>query len=267
VFIPTVYPTVILDKTIVEVMPITEHAYNFWGKEHVFEQDIKTYFPARLAYPYQFSKTGSGSLRNRLKENSLVDPTSVELKSWPTIAQKWQYEYRPDDLRTLLAEEPYIQFRMRGWDRITFMKFPTFVAVVFDYTRQPVQSDADYKALATYWRSKIDSLRQLEDLGEVLGISRKTREWASIPILTFVSSPAFMWPSAFGQRYIFSPEPWEERSQLFLREISLRGVSTNISNGEIDGSLAGCHNILLEKDVITISRFGSCIATVRSVVS
>jgi hypothetical protein len=267
VFITTVYPTVILDKTIVEVMPITEHAYNFWGKEHVSEQDIKTYFPARLAYPYQFSKTGSGSLRNRLKENSLVDPTSVELKSWPTIAQKWQYEYRPDDLRTLLTEEPYIQFRMRGWDRITFMKFPTFVAVVFDYTRQPVQSDADYKALATYWRSKIDSLRQLEDLGEVLGISRKTREWASIPILTFVSSPAFMWPSAFGQRYIFSPEPWEERSQLFLREISLRGVSTNISNGEIDGSLAGCHNILLEKDVITIWRFGSCIATVRSVVS
>jgi hypothetical protein len=28
VFITTVYPTVILDKTIVEVMPITEHAYN-----------------------------------------------------------------------------------------------------------------------------------------------------------------------------------------------------------------------------------------------
>jgi hypothetical protein len=116
-------------------------------------------------------------------------------------------------------------------------------------------------------RPQIDSLRQLEDLGEVLGISWKTRKWASIPILTFVSSAAFMWPSAFGQRYIFSPEPWEEGSQLFLREISLRGVSTNISNGEIDGSLAGCHNILHEKDVITIWRFGSCIATVRSVVS
>jgi hypothetical protein len=110
VFIPTVYPTVILDKTIVEVMPITEHAYNFWGKEHVSEQDIKTYFPTPLAYPYQFSKTGSGSLRNRLKENSLVDPTSVELKSWPTIAQKWQYEYRPDDLRTLLMRSPTYSF-------------------------------------------------------------------------------------------------------------------------------------------------------------
>jgi hypothetical protein len=58
VFITTAYPTVILDKTIVEVMPITEHAYNFWGKEHVSEQDIKTYFPTPLAYPYQFSKKG-----------------------------------------------------------------------------------------------------------------------------------------------------------------------------------------------------------------
>jgi hypothetical protein len=44
------------------------------------------------------------------------------------------------------------------------MKFPAFVAVVFDYTRQPVQSYADYKALATYWRSKIDSLGSLKIL-------------------------------------------------------------------------------------------------------
>jgi hypothetical protein len=89
VFITTVYPTVILDKTIVEVMPITEHAYNFWGKEHVSEQDIKTYFPARLAYPYQFSKTGSGSLRNRLKENSLVDPTIEFTKKIFRGTAKW----------------------------------------------------------------------------------------------------------------------------------------------------------------------------------
>ena len=254
-FITTIYPIVKLDKTLVEVMPITENAYNFWGKEHISERRIKTYFPTPLAYPYQFSKMGLESLRNHLKDITLVDPTSVELKSWPTIPQKWQYEYRPDDLQTLLTEEPYVQFRVRGWDRVTFMKFPTFVAVMFDYTRQLLKSYADYKALATYWRGKIDSLRQLEDFGEVLGISRKTREWASIPILTFASSPAFMWSDAFGQRYIFSPEPWEETSRLFLREISLRGISTNISNGEIDGSLVGCNDILHEKDRITVWRF------------
>jgi hypothetical protein len=171
-FITTIYPIVKLDHTLVEAMPIIDGDYNFWGKEHVSEQMIKTYFPTPLAYPYQFSKTGRTSLLSRLKEISSVDPTSVELISWPTIPQQLQYEYQPPDLQSLLIEEPYIQFKMKGWDSVTFMKFPTFVAVVFDYIRPPIRSYADYKALAHYWWDKINSLQQFEDLRDVLGISR-----------------------------------------------------------------------------------------------
>jgi hypothetical protein len=136
---------------------------------------------------------------------------------------------------------------------MAFMKFSTFVAVLFDYTRHPVRSYPEYKAIAKYWRDKIGLLEQHEELREVLGISRKTREWASIPLLTFVSSPAYR-DVSFQNRYVFGSVPWPETSQLFLREVSIRGASTETGGGDSDASLAGCQDILHERDPITVWR-------------
>jgi hypothetical protein len=231
VFIATLYPVVQLDKSLVEIMPVIEDAYNFWGKELISSHSIQTYFPVPLSYPYRFSDAGLHLLQDRLKKIALIDPDSIQLNTLPTIPKKWHHEYRQEDLRALLIEEPYIHFTVKGRDKMAFMKFPTFVAVLFDYARHPVRSYADYQALARYWRDKIGLLGQHEELREVLGISRKTREWASIPILTFVASPAYH-DASFQNRYVFGSVPWPEKSQLFC-ERSLSGALPPRQDGVI----------------------------------
>jgi hypothetical protein len=254
IFIATIYPVLNLDKALLEIMPAMEDAYDFWGKELISSQHAETYFPSPLSYPYRFSRIGLDLLRQRLMQVDRVNHSSIEIKTYPNIPRKWHYTYEPDELRTLLIEESYLRFTLRGWPLVTFMKFPTFVVVAFDHTGHPVRSYDDYKAVTGYWRERIEQLRHLEDLQETLGISRKNRRWASIPILTFVSSTAYQDVSFFN-RYFYGSDPEPQRTQRFLREISLRSASVPSIDGAVNGAFSGCQSVFHEWDTATIWRF------------
>ena len=131
-----VYPVAEVDQELVEFVETIEGAYNFWGKiviGSVVGFD-KTFFPGSLSYPYKFSDQGAQILRQRLEGVPEIDVSTITEKIFPNIPQDQLYVYTEEEKKTFLIEEKYISFKLKEWDNIEFMKFPTFVVLAFDHT-------------------------------------------------------------------------------------------------------------------------------------
>lgn len=226
IFIATIYPITTVDTEIIGKSELTEYGYNLWGKPiYDFGYTDYYYFTSSLSYPFTFSYEGINTIIGKLRNFSEIDPESISIKGFPNIPSNEQKDYLeiPKDV---VIEEQYISFKIKGWEDVEFMKFPAFVVLTLDKTQCENKTLEDYKKVVSYWREKIEAFSKLEDLQNILGISRISKPFSGIPILTFVSSHIFR-TGDFTKRYLMEPEK-TKREKLFLDEMSLFSSSNSI---------------------------------------
>lgn len=229
VFISNIYPVTSLKATSVSIISNTARGYDLAGKSIVSDMIEKYYFPTALSYPYQFSDEGIEELKRQLQTIPLVDSESFEIGSLPNIPEAEQYQYTKDQLQSILIEEKYVKFTLKGWDHISFLRFPTFLVVNFDFAEQAPNSYEDYKNEKKYWKDKTKEFSQLDDLAAVLGISRRENKWSASPLLVFCSLSSYHHDVNFMNRYIFGPSSEaDQRTKLFVEEVTLNGGSLDL---------------------------------------
>jgi hypothetical protein len=223
VFISTVYPVVEVEHDLVELIEPIADAYSFWGRTIISSQDAtpKTFFPAPLSYPYRFSDKGLQVLKSKLKQISEVNTSTISEQTFPNIPPDQFYVYSADEKQKFLMAEKYISFRIKGWDNIEVMKFPTFVVLAFDHTVNRVGTLEDYRRFASNWKDKINRFGELVNLRQILGTAPKEQEWRNVPILTFVAFPTYSEPDFWNYYLIGAGTTREEVNLRFLKEISL----------------------------------------------
>jgi len=226
IFIATIYPITTVDTEIIGKSELTEYGYNLWGKRiNDFGYTDYYYFTSSLSYPFTFSHEGINTIIGKLKDSPKIDPESISIKGFPNIPPNEQKDYLKNH-KDIVIEEQYVSFKIKGWEHIEFMKFPAFVVLTLDKTQCENKTLEDYKKVVSYWKEKIEAFRNLEDLQNILGISRKSKPFSGIPILTFVSSHKFR-TEDFTKRCLMEPEK-SKREKLFLDEMSLFSSSNSI---------------------------------------
>jgi len=242
-FISTVYHVVEVDDSLVELIEPIADAYSFWGRTIISSRAAtqKTFFPAPLSYPYRFSDKGLQILKHKLEQIPEINTSTISEQTFPNIPPDQHYLYSADEKRKFLIAEKYISFRIKGWDNIEVMKFPTFVVLAFDHTVDRVRTLEDYRRFASNWNNKINNFGKFENLKQILGTAHKEREWHSVPILTFVAFPAYSEPDFWNYYLIGAGTTPEEVKLRFLEEISLREFPEDAYRG--DPVLRTCHDI------------------------
>lgn len=242
-FISVVFPIIDLKDEGVEMIPSIPDAYNFWGKTIISISREKFYFPASFSYPYRFTKAGLLALQTQLRKIPEVDSVSVKEKSFPNIPTEQLYLYEPWELKQILIKESFVSFRLKAWNQIEIMAFPTFVVMAFDYTSSKIASTEAYEEIKRTFRKAIDEFQTMEHLRTVLGISRKTQRWANVPILTFVAID-FYERNVIPKIFYSGPITPEESKKVFLNQVSLRDYSKGIENADVIDT--HCNGISLE---------------------
>jgi hypothetical protein len=244
VFISTVHPVIELDRDLVELVEPVAEAYSFWGVSSVSAVQ-QTFFPAPLSYPYKFSEKGIQLLKHNLHQIAEVDSTTITERTFPNIPPDHQEYYSDAEKRKFLVEEKYIDFRLKGWDHIIFMKFPTFVVIAVDYSEVILRSVQDYRNVVAEWEEMINQFLKFEDLKAILGVAPKNQEWSNVPLLTFVALSAYSSPD-FQELYLSGQGeiiPKTDVTLRFLRDIRLRGFPESAAPNL---PIIHCHDIIHE---------------------
>jgi hypothetical protein len=192
VFISVVYPVVELKQERLQLIESIPDAYSFWGRMIMSMTMDKAYFPAPLSYPYRYTKRGLTALQQAIRRHSEVDSGSVQVKTASNIPKEQQHLYEPGELKQILIREEYVSFRLKRWNDIELMAFPTFLVLAFDYTKTRITSNRDYEEqIKKRFVPIINEFQKMEALQSTLGISRKTQRWANIPVLTFTAIDSY----------------------------------------------------------------------------
>ena len=248
-FISVVYPVLRIDDELLELLVPIGEAYNLWGKTIISFRRGKSYFPGPLSYPYKFSKKGLATLENRLRRISEIDPTSIKRKKFPNIPSQYHYVYEPDELKNSLIYEEYLAFKLNNWDNVEFMRFPTFLVMVFDYAEGP---NLPHEQIRKEWNERVSQFQKLEYLRNTLGVSRKGYPWSHVPLLTFTAFAGYSEVDFWNYLWGGSITPVDSQKR-FLGSVSVRTFS-----GKIDPSgtlLTHCHGISYEKPRFSVWRF------------
>jgi hypothetical protein len=155
-FISVVFPVLDLERDRMEFVEPILDAYSFWGKMIVSTTDQKTYSPGPFSYPYHYTQQGLIKLERQLKRSSDIIPGSTQVKTFPNIPKEQQGVFGPQELSQILTKEPYLSFRLKRWDDVELMAFPSFVVLTFDYTRRPITAERDYEAVKTRFSQVIN---------------------------------------------------------------------------------------------------------------
>lgn len=229
VFITTVYPVIQVEQDkLPETIESIEGALDLSGKELLESVIEKHYFPAPFSYPYNFSDQDLEKLRERIRSIDTVDATSLAEEVFPNITQYGRQHFESTELESILKSERYLGFKLKHWENVRFMRFPTFLVVTIDSGTEKIASFEDYRKFAKYWKTTISEFNGFSELKEALGISRRNRRWLRTPILTFICLQAYM-TAEFQNRYMFTRAGKDESQERFLREVSLRGLQTQAS--------------------------------------
>ncbi len=234
-FISTVYPLLEVDDQRVEMVSITD-GYNFWGRTLISLTNDKFYFPAPLSYPFRFTKAGIAELQSQLRKIPEVDSSSILEKNFPNIPSEQLSSYEPQELKQILLKESFIRFKLKTNKQIEIMAFPTFVVLALDYTKAPINSPKAYDDIKQTFRTAVEDFQKMEHLRTILGISRKTQRWSTVPILTFVAIDSYhdVQFKLFGK-----PTTPEESKRIFLNTVSLRDYSKGIENYDVTDTHCG----------------------------
>lgn len=239
-FIAVIYPVIeIKDELLENVEPIPD-GYSFWGRIPISLSSQQAYFPAPLSYPYRFSKRGLITLQEELKKNPEVLPNTVQSRLHANIPRDYQNGFQPRELKQFIVYESYVSFRLKRWDHIELMAFPTFVVLTFDYTRNTITSNRNYQEVKTRVFPTITEFQTLEPLRKSLGISRQHQPWAAIPILTFTALDSYQ-EKIIDRIYFSGKIAPDEARRIFLQQVSLQDFSKGLSAG--DPTVTHCHEI------------------------
>lgn len=220
-FIETIYPVLDLDMDSLEHVQAIEDGYSLWGKALTkLGRGEYAVFASPLSYPFRFSEKGKNLLLTKLKSNSVVDPKSVAIKTFPNIPRSEQAGHRSLIPEDLILWEEYVSFRVATWPTIEFMRFPTFTAILLDHTKKPVETVEEYAKVTSEWRKFIDEFGKMHDLRHTLGISDQQKPRTETPILVFASFWFLYEQEDIFNRYFGGGDP-KEKSSLFKKEISL----------------------------------------------
>jgi hypothetical protein len=252
VFISLVFPVVELKQERLEMFETITDAYSFWGRMMISSLSEKAYFPAPLSYPYRYSKSGIQALQRELRKRPEVDSTSIQLKSFDNIPQERQSSYTPSELKQILLHETYISFRIKKWTNIELMAFPTFVVITFDYTQSGATASRDYEAVKRRLSPLMSEFQQMEGLQSLLGISRKGKPWANVPILGFTAINQYEM-NTIWRIYYSGDISAEEARRLFLQNVSIRDFPKGID--ATDPIVTHCQDISHEMSGISLWRF------------
>ena len=252
VFISVVFPVVELNQERLELIDSIPEAYSFWGRMIISMTMDKAYFPAPLSYPYRFTKRGLTALQQAIKRHSEVDSGSVQVRTASNIPKEQQYLYEPGELKQILIREEYVSFRLKRWNDIELMAFPTFLVLAFDHTKTRINSNRDYdQVIKKRFSPVLTEFQKMEDLRGTLGISRKTQRWANIPVLTFTAIDSYQ-ENVIYKIYLNGPIAPEEARRLFLQHVSVRDYSKGLDN--VDARVTQCNEIGHEISSISVWR-------------
>ncbi|MGD0627030.1 MAG: hypothetical protein ABSB32_20265 [Thermodesulfobacteriota bacterium] len=204
-FISTIYPVVTIEEKELSLMDQIEDGYSLWGAYLPIPAGRieYRYFTSPISYPYRFSEYGIKAIKDRLKKIEDVDPLSIREGGFPNIWPRDLRAYRSNIPHDKIVEEKFVGFKIKNWEDIEFLRFPTFLVMNIDKSVNPVKSLDDWKKMVVNWRQKIRELASNDALKKAIGISRESGDWKETPNLVFVSSPWLIWgelPPQGGKR-------------------------------------------------------------------
>jgi hypothetical protein len=251
VFIAVVFPVVELKRDRLEMVNPIPDAYSLWGRTipSVIPAQ-KAYFPAPLSYPYQYTNRGLSALQQELKKNVEIEPLSVQARTFPNILKAHQEAFEPSERNRIVVNERYVSFRLKRWNDIEFMSFPTFVVLAFDYTKGQIKSNRDYQEVKKQFLPRLDEFHKMIELQSSLGISRERQRWDPIPVLAFIAINDYH-RNVLSPIYFNGPIAPEEARRLFLQEVSLQ----NFQMDATEPVVTQCNDIGHEMWIISQWRF------------
>lgn len=149
-----------------------------------------------------------------------------------------------------VVNERYISFRLKRWNDIEFMSFPTFVVLAFDYTKGQIKSNGDYQEVKKQFLPRLDEFHKMIGLQSVLGIPRERQRWDPIPVLAFTAINDYH-RSVLAPIYFSGPIALEEARRSFLQEVSLQNFQLDATEPVV----TQCNDIGHEMSIISQWRF------------
>ena len=188
-FISTIYPITKIDTEELTLLDQIEDGYSLWGS-YLFTlgRTEYRYFTSPISYPFSFTDKGIKKIKEKLKKIEEIEPTSIREASLPNIL--------PSDLRTYssmipkekVIREKFIIFKIKDWDDVEFLRFPTFLVMNIDKSLYVIESINDWKKMSAYWRQKVEALNENKKFKRELGITESPHLVDNVPNLAFVSS-------------------------------------------------------------------------------
>jgi hypothetical protein len=246
IFISVVYPSLGIDRNLVDVIPTIADAYSFWGRTDAYSMVAgqKNYFPAPFSYPYQFSDRGVAVLESKLRSVPEIHPESISKKTFPNIHSERHEYYEQKELKDILINEQYLSFKFKSWNNVEFMKFPTFLVISFDFTGR---YEAPYPQIRSDLRQKIAEFQKHKTLRNILDSSRQEQRRSNVPVLTFVALGFPFYPYVYSN--IDDDFARSDIKRRFLGNISVRTFSKPIDPN--DFLIRFCGDIVYETRIPT----------------
>ncbi len=249
VSIATVYPILDVQTELLHPIQPKVGSFDFWGTETLMEgHGPLVYFDETLSHPFAFSDEGVAAIRNQLRGLESIKPETITTRHRTSPPSRYHSLILSDATKKELARERYVEFRLSQYPDVTVMFFPAFVVVMFEFGEEWLPL-ADYHEIAESWRKIQNDFTNNRQLQDAMGISRKSKSWSTVPILSIVASPWFDGID-FSNRYLGPYGSRQDRHEAFLKEMSIDGpFRKGPAKNWLVRSFSRCFRINLEDSV------------------